>query len=152
MFKQQIKQKYQLRVFMKTLVFILMLLAVSNLLYADEGDVIWNNIYEFTDFDAASASRCVKETPDGGYVFCGDIFYYENSIEHMETFLAKVDDLGDTVWTRNYYWGDEFGNYANSLVLTDDGGYAIAGTRWNYRGVTCWRFRWITRAANSCNS
>lgn len=81
------------------------------------GDVEWSKCYGGPDWDEAWS---VVQASDGGYVFTG----------RGPNWLVKTDSLGNTLWTRTvtevsfvFLFGDIFFD----LILTRDGGYALAG-------------------------
>ncbi len=84
------------------------------------GTLQWTNSYGGTHDDEAFA---VKQTNDGGYILCG----YTKSFGAggYDVFLVKTNALGDTLWTRAY--GTALNDYGNSIQLTSDGGYIVAG-------------------------
>jgi hypothetical protein len=78
------------------------------------------------------SERCysVKQTVDGGYIFCG-LRYNVNgsgSITDSDVYLVKTDSLGYPQWEKTYGGTDyEFGN---SIELTNEGGYMICGAQY----------------------
>jgi len=76
----------------------------------------------------------VRQTPDGGYIICGgsgDEHSYSESghpagpSDEWKIFLAKTDNLGNTLW-KGVYPSTSAGNNAGEyLGLTDDGGYIV---------------------------
>ena len=44
--------------------------------------------------------------------------------------LIKTDSNGDTKWTKSF--GGEYNDEARSLILTNEGGYALGGFSWSY--------------------
>ena len=65
----------------------------------------------------------IKQTIDNGYIVVG---YSDNyGFGAKDIFLTKLDQLGDTVWSKIYgTLQDEIGH---TVVQTSDGGYAISG-------------------------
>jgi hypothetical protein len=81
------------------------------------GNMEWNRTY------GGNASSLVA-TSDGGYALAG----YKGWIYDVggpDFWLAKTDALGNMQWNRTY--GGTGWQWGNSLVVTSDGGYAIAG-------------------------
>lgn len=62
----------------------------------------------------SNGAPSVKQTNDGGYIITGDN-------------LIRTDENGDTLWSRNFYFGT-----SSSAQQTFDGGYAIAGYTYNF--------------------
>ncbi len=87
-----------------------------------EGNLEWNKTYGGSSHDNAYS---LVKTPDGGYALAG----YTNSFGayHFDLWLIKTDADGNMEWDRTY-GGPEFDS-ANSLIVTSDGGFMIAGTR-----------------------
>ena len=86
-----------------------------------EGNMQWNQTYEGPEEDAAQA---VVATPDGGYAIVGvrNIL----SPEGGDLWLITTDSSGNMLLNITYH---NTGRYATkSLVVTQDGGLAIAGT------------------------
>jgi hypothetical protein len=101
------------------------------------GNVEWNQTYGGESFDGA---RSLIVTSDGGYALAGasncslggnyvDIFdfgYDYHSFLGGDAWLVKTDAFGDIEWNQTYS-GECGADWANSLVETPDGGYALAG-------------------------
>ena len=68
----------------------------------------------------------VAQTPDGGFAIAGSA---SSGSKGSEGLLIKTDSEGNTEWTNSF--GGQFNEEARSLVLTSDGGYAIAGFTWS---------------------
>ena len=71
---------------------------------------LWTKYYD-------GACNSFKQTNDGGYVFTGN-----NS---LNTYLARADSLGDTLWTKTF--NIPMADYGESIIITFDGYYVIAG-------------------------
>ena len=69
----------------------------------------------------------VAQTTDGAFVVAGSANVVNRG---RDAILIKTDSHGDTVWTKSF--GGEFNDEALSLILTDDGGYALGGFSWSY--------------------
>jgi hypothetical protein len=85
------------------------------------GNMQWNRTYQ--DYTWA---YCVIQTSDGGYALAGatgDSFW--SSVDST-VWLAKIDQSGGTVWSKNYTQAG-LGS-AHSVIQTNDGGYALVGT------------------------
>lgn len=71
---------------------------------------------------ANQTSELIQQTTDGGYILIGNEIWgaYANG------YLAKINSLGDTVWTRQY--GDTNYVHFKGGQQTLDGGYIITGS------------------------
>jgi len=85
----------------------------------------WSKTYGGTNDDDASS---VVQTSDGGYAMAGWTLSYGAGGSDM--WLVKTDASGNMQWSRTY--GGTADDYANVLVQTSDGGYALAGYTTSY--------------------
>jgi len=83
------------------------------------GDTIWTNTLGWSHSEGAEA---VEQTPDGGYLISG---YIDVSKCEENIYLVKVDANGDSVWAKDYAFGDFDRGY--SIKRIPDGGYIITG-------------------------
>ncbi len=60
-------------------------------------------------------------TRDGGYALCGTFMNIE--LGEVGSWLVKTDSSGNEQWNQTYL---NFGG-ADSIILTNDGGFALAG-------------------------
>ena len=99
------------------------------------GDAIWilktdpGGTVEWDRQLAASAGEVaydVVENPSGGFVIAGNS---NTGATGSDALLMEVDSRGETVWSRSF--GGSYNDEARSLVLTDDGGYALGGFTWS---------------------
>lgn len=91
------------------------------------GNVIWSKTYGYTLPDVAN---CVKQTSDGGFILAG----YSNFVgTKSDIYVIKTNSFGDTLWTQTYSATNK-GFYANDIIVTQDGGYALSGA------VELWQF------------
>ena len=74
----------------------------------------------------AAVAYDVAQTPDGGFVIAGRSGSPNRGTDAL---LIKTDADGNTAWTK--YIGGRYNDDARSLVLTADGGYALAGFTWS---------------------
>ncbi len=65
----------------------------------------------------------VVQTKDGGFAFAGT---EQISDENTDFFLIRTDALGEVQWRKTY--GNEYDDWACSLLQLNDGGFAVAGT------------------------
>jgi hypothetical protein len=86
------------------------------------GNMQWNKTYGGTNSDVAHS---LVQTADGGFAIAGTTWSF-GAGGLCKPLLVKVDAYGNLQWS-NYYEFFPFWGAAWSLVLTSDGGYAIAG-------------------------
>ncbi len=92
------------------------------------GVVEWQKMFGGGQGDRAYS---VRQTSDGGYVFAGhssskDIPGCPGADPSYDDFyLVKLDASGAAQWQKMY--GGNYGDYANSVEQTSDGGYVLAG-------------------------
>ena len=77
----------------------------------------WTQTYGGT---GGESSNDIKQTSDGGYIICGQIFNVS-----WDAYVIKIDLNGIVEWTQNY--GGANSTYAKSVEQTSDGGYIICG-------------------------
>ena len=73
--------------------------------------------------DAEWIGRQAKQTPDGGYVICGEAAV--DSIQ-LDAFVIKTDALGQEEWTRTY--GGTGSDFAMAIDNRPGGGYFLGGS------------------------
>jgi len=84
------------------------------------GNHLWNRAF-------GSLSECawsVVQASDGGYALAG--YTYSYVAGSSDFWLVKTDSAGTMLWSRTY--GGTSSEEAYSLIQTDDGGYALAGS------------------------
>ncbi|MCB9183901.1 MAG: PQQ-like beta-propeller repeat protein [Flavobacteriales bacterium] len=69
--------------------------------------------------------RQAKQTPDGGYVICGETSSVGNA---LQAFVIKTDAQGNEEWTRTY--GGANNDYAMAIDTRPGGGYFLGGEYW----------------------
>src|SRR5438876_5081971 len=85
--------------------------------FSSTGQIQWQHI--FVDPNSQySAAYAVRQTPDGGYVVAGEIYY-------NQILVFKLDSSGTLVWQHVYAIGTD--SYAETLGLTSDGGFILGG-------------------------
>ena len=85
------------------------------------GDIEWNQTYGGNDFESVST---IIRTNDGGYAFAASTTSF--GAGSSDFWLVKLDSFGNVEWNQTY--GGSGVEFANSLVETIDGGYALAGS------------------------
>jgi len=81
------------------------------------GQIQWQHV--FVDPNSQySAAYAVRQTPDGGYVVAGEVYY-------NQILVFKLDSTGTLVWQHVYAIGTD--SYTETLGLTSDGGFILGG-------------------------
>lgn len=90
------------------------------------GSLVWQRSLGGSALDEG---RCVKETPDGGYIVFGYTQSNDGDVSGnhggWDFWLVKLDASGSLVWQRTY--GGTANEFGHSVSLTPDGGYFIVG-------------------------
>jgi hypothetical protein len=97
------------------------------------GNMEWNRTYGGTQFDKDIAYSLVA-TSDEGYAIAGSTETF--GAGNDDFWLIKTDAFGNVEWNRTY--GGVWGEGARSLVVTSDGGYALAGETSGAEGRNGW--------------
>jgi len=89
-----------------------------------EGNKTWDKTFGGTQFDGGSQ---VRQTTDGGYIIVGNV--NNNGGGDGDLWVIKTDTNGNLIWDKIF---DGEGtplshDSGNSIALTSDGGYIIAG-------------------------
>ncbi len=88
------------------------------------GNEEWHKIYGNS---ARNVSRAVISLPDGGYMIGAETSGEEFSGDFEDVFLLRLDENGDTLWTKTYMTDGVDGLF--DLKLCPDGGFIVAGYR-----------------------
>ena len=94
----------------------------------NNGDSLWSKIYGNSQYDYAATS--VLQTSDGNYIFCGAMGDLTGFCR--KGWIIKVDELGDTLWTRKYQNGNGIGTELWDVQETVDGNYLFSGIMYDY--------------------
>ncbi len=89
-----------------------------------QGNVEWEKTYGGTNWEEGNS---IQPTPDGGYVIAG--FTVSMGVGARDFYLIKIDASGNMQWDKTY--GDVNNDVAAKVVVTDDGGYLVAGSTAN---------------------
>jgi len=96
----------------------------------------WSKTYGGTSHDLAQS---MVLTGDGGYALAG----YTRSFGagRNDAWLVKTDSTGNQLWNMTY--GGTVNDYASSVVVVSDGGYALAGfaSSFGAGGYDFWLFK-----------
>ncbi len=78
------------------------------------GMLQWNMTY---GGDKDEAAKSLLQTSDGGFLLAG---YTNSGVQSQTTWIVKTNMSGSSEWNKIYS-----GNAANSVIATNDGGYAL---------------------------
>lgn len=102
-----------------------------------DGNLLWQNMYGGGNYDYINSISC---TPDGGYVFAGysgskdtDVTGTHWGGSDYDMWVVKLDATGNITWQNSYGGSGE--DIANSIDLTNDGGYIVAGSTASHDGL-----------------
>ena len=84
------------------------------------GDTLWTRCYGGDGYDEI---RKIRHTSDGGFVMVG--YNKPSATERHDTWLVRIDNMGDTLWTRTF--AGPYFDAAWDVACTADGGFIIAG-------------------------
>jgi len=86
------------------------------------GNEVWTRAYGGS---ASERGNSIQRTSDGNFIIAGSTATY--GYGNRNAWLIKIDPEGETLWTGNFGQSDDF-EQGNSIALTSDGGYVIAGS------------------------
>jgi len=117
---------------------IIFLLIISSMVFS-QPNILWTETF---GGDYADLGLVVKETAEGDLIVLGSYKYLEWT-EEKHIYLIKVNESGDTLWTKIFEEGSERGL---SLEITTDGEFIITGKdssglflrKISSSGVTLW--------------
>lgn len=82
----------------------------------DNGTLIWQKVF---DLGENSGIRTIASVPSGGLICSGT--------KNDDAFLMRLDEMGDTLWTRKY--GTARLDRAFAVDVTNDGGFLAVGNK-----------------------
>ncbi|MEO0140675.1 MAG: hypothetical protein ABIM88_03905 [candidate division WOR-3 bacterium] len=85
-----------------------------------DGSLAWAKTFGGSSEDAAYA---MLQSSDGGYLVVG--YTQSFGVEYVDILVLKLNPDGSLAWARTF--GGNLGDYAQSVIQTQDGGYAVAG-------------------------
>ena len=85
------------------------------------GDSIWTNTYGGTDWDFGYS---IETTADSGYIIAGETYSYGSGIS--DGYALKLDNLGDTLWTKTF--GGDGKDAFYDVIETYNGDLLFAGS------------------------
>jgi hypothetical protein len=92
------------------------------------GDTLWTRI--IIPSNHSSRAEEIQPTSDSCYIVVGTATDYIANEYFNEVYLLKIDDYGDTLWSKRY---GQMSAYGYSVLQTYDSGYIVAG-RWPFYG------------------
>ena len=87
-----------------------------------EGDTEWLRYYSSNELNSA---HCIRPTSDGCYIVSG---YTGAEVFNHDALLMKIDEAGDTLWTKTYVDGDI--TEASCVEETSGGGFIFTGCQY----------------------
>ncbi len=108
------------------------------------GNIQWNKTYGRVNFEHATS---LVETSDGGYALGGTTTSF-GEIGEDDYWLVKVDKYGNEQWNQTYDGVSHQRDVMDSMTLTSDGGFLMAGTE-NYG--TNSRRAWLVKTDSTGN-
>ncbi len=91
----------------------------------DNGDILWQEVYELGGTQKDTGNDIIKTT-HGGFIICGTTYNTDEATGGVtDALLLKIDNNGTYEWHKVY--GTTFGEEANSIKQTKDGGYIFTG-------------------------
>ena len=82
---------------------------------------LWDKTYGGSSGDLANS---IIQTTDGGFAVAGNTFSKGDDY-YGDAWIIKLNNQGNIVWDRTY--GGKGYDWANSIIQTTDGGFAVAG-------------------------
>ncbi len=91
------------------------------------GDIDWQREYGGRIDDNSGnwgMEFSIQQTSEGGYILAGNTWNTPSG-QRQDVWVLKLDASGGIQWQKTY--GGSHDDYANSIQLTSDGGYVVAG-------------------------
>jgi uncharacterized delta-60 repeat protein len=118
---------------MKKTITLLALCLIGTLSFAQAPDIQWQKCLGGTGYDRANN---IQSTPDGGYIMVGFTMSTDGDVTENhgqeDAWVVKLGVTGTIEWQKAL--GGTSEDYANSIQLTPDGGYILAGYTLSYNG------------------
>ena len=89
------------------------------------GEIEWSRTYGGSQTEMA---KSIKKTSDGGYIVAGD--RASDTGNDTDFWVVRIDSGGELIWSESY--GGSGFERANSIDLTSNGGYIVAGYTTSY--------------------
>ena len=91
----------------------------------DNGDTLWTRTYGGSATDYVHS---MQSTSDDGYIVLAHTLSYGKG--SLDFYLLKLDENGDTLWTRTY--GDTGSDWGGFVQQTSDDGYIMTGDTYSF--------------------
>jgi hypothetical protein len=100
---------------------LLLLILLININFSQVPGVEWSRTY------SCQSIKDFERTIDGGYILVGSKVTQTNAEDFC---LVKTDSSGSEIWSKTY--GGFSVDLGQSVKITDDGGYILAGYTYSY--------------------
>lgn len=87
----------------------------------EDGHSVWEKQFNFSNFDEATD---IAATNDGNYIVTGQTM---NGNGDLDMILIKINEKGDTLWTKVFGSEDASADIGNAILQGPDNGYMVAG-------------------------
>ena len=88
------------------------------------GTLIWDKAYGGAEWDYGYS---IKRVETGGYIVAGNTRSFDRGvIDEIDYWLLRIDENGDTLWTRTFGDSADY-EIANCVDVCADGGFLITG-------------------------
>lgn len=92
----------------------------------DFGMIDWQQSLGGSSYDYV---QDIKQTPEGGYVLCGGTHSTDGDVEEQngngDVWIVKLNNIGNITWEHSF--GGSNYDFAQSIELSSEGGYILAG-------------------------
>ena len=93
----------------------------------EDGEIIWQKCYGGSGWDYFSS---ISKTSDGGFIVGGSSYSMDGDVignhGYRDIWILKLNEIGSIEWQK-CYGGSKYDEYG-SIILTEDGGYLVAGS------------------------
>ena len=88
-----------------------------------DGNLLWNRTYQGGINSGFRRAYSLVQTADGGFALATSVPSYS----HAQGCLIRTDSEGIKLWSRNCFWNPLEGCEVYSIIIANDGGYALIG-------------------------
>lgn len=110
------------------------------------GDTLWTRIYGDSGEYTLDDAHVVQETQDNGYILIAQTPF----VSYNDLWLLRLDEFGDTIWTRQYEDHDVL--WAGDGQLLSDGGCVVTCGQGMIRTDSMGEILWECDLDHSCKS
>ena len=86
------------------------------------GHILWEKNYGSTRDER---SYSINPTLNGGFIIAAE--YFNETINKTRAYLLRIDENGDTLWTRKFAGNGTANAVARDALETEDGGFILCG-------------------------